>query len=79
VVFRSAAMRYSIDSLTLRLGPAQNAKTESALKEADAYIASQTDKNAFRRIVLVSIEGKPRRKSLAKGNGVFLPNSWKVC
>ncbi len=37
---------------------AQSAKTQSTLKEADAYIASQTAKDAFRGTVLVSINGK---------------------
>jgi CubicO group peptidase (beta-lactamase class C family) len=50
----------------------QIAKTRSALKEADAYIASQTAKDDFRGAVLVSIDGKT---AFEKGYG-FANQEW---
>lgn len=51
---------------------AQIAKTQSALNEADAYIASQTAKDDFRGAVLVSIDGKT---AFEKGYG-FANQEW---
>jgi D-alanyl-D-alanine carboxypeptidase len=51
---------------------AQSARTQSALKEADAYIASQTAKNNFRGAVLVSIDGNI---AFEKGYG-FANQEW---
>jgi CubicO group peptidase (beta-lactamase class C family) len=51
---------------------AQIAKTRSALKKADAYIALQTAKDDFRGAVLVSIDGKT---AFEKGYG-FANQEW---